>query len=602
MKAVMLNNRYRIIKTLGRGGFGETYLTEDTHMPSGRKCVLKQLKPIVKQPKTPLWMKERFQREAAILEELGENSNQIPQLYAYFSEDGKFYLVQEWIEGLTLDQYWEREGNLHRDEVRQILLQLLPVLNYVHSRRIIHRDIKPENIILRQGDNLPFLIDFGAVKEAMATEINQNSNSTYSASIGTPGYMSSEQAAGRPIYSSDLYSLGLTAIFLLTGKSPNELETNPRTGEIIWQEHAFNLDPKLAAVIDQAIRFHPRDRFATAQEMLVAINSGLNAPRTTHPTGATLNLAPRSNSASEQYISRGNKHHTIAMEPKGANKPKKRGLLANVALFMLIAIGIGAGTFAAGFAVISSLLRSPETSTQQAEVKPPTRTPDLFPTIEKQDDINQKESDQKQAEADKKEVERNEAAKNAARRARLRKIAAEIRKKVRNSEPETTEEQPEVFVEEKPPKKLAKIELEPASTPETEISIPILTTGTSESQLMSTLGEPNSTRRGWRPNSQVLVYYDVVPDQANISYQSDDTGKIRQTDVALNQSVSLGAMQQTLAKMLGGNAPAGVKEKLRSVYDRQANFSFFKVSNLEGKVQRDSKDRINISVWERGFQ
>ncbi|MEL6501426.1 MAG: serine/threonine-protein kinase, partial [Cyanobacteria bacterium J06623_1] len=264
----LLNNRYRIIKTLGRGGFGETYLTEDTHMPSGRKCVLKQLKPMVKQPKMPLWMKERFQREAAILEELGDGSSQIPQLYAYFSEDDKFYLVQEWIEGLTLNQYWEQEGNLHRDEVRQILTQLLPVLDYVHSRRIIHRDIKPENIILRRGDNLPFLIDFGAVKEAIATEVNGNSESTYSASIGTPGYMASEQAAGRPIYSSDLYSLGLTAIFLLTGLAPHELETDPRDGEIIWREHAANLDDELAEIIDRAIKFHPRDRFATAQAML----------------------------------------------------------------------------------------------------------------------------------------------------------------------------------------------------------------------------------------------------------------------------------------------------------------------------------------------
>ncbi|MGL5075033.1 MAG: protein kinase domain-containing protein, partial [Waterburya sp.] len=295
MKAGLLNNRYRIIQTLGRGGFGETYLTEDTHMPSGRKCVLKQLKPIVKQPKTPLWMKERFQREAAILEQLGEGHEQIPRLYAYFSEDDKFYLVQEWIEGLTLDQYWEKEGNLHRDEVRQILVQLLPVLNYVHARRIIHRDIKPENIILRQGDHLPFLIDFGAVKEAMATEINQGSSSTYSASIGTPGYMSSEQAAGRPIYSSDLYSLGLTAIFLLTGKSPNELETDPRNGEIIWQEHAFNLDPELAAVLDKAIRFHPRDRFSTAQEMLDTLNNGVKSSKT-NLTGVTLNVAPRNKS------------------------------------------------------------------------------------------------------------------------------------------------------------------------------------------------------------------------------------------------------------------------------------------------------------------
>ena len=99
-----------------------------------------------------------------------------------------------------------------------------------------------------------------------------------------------------------------------------------------------------------------------------------------------------------------------------------------------------------------------------------------------------------------------------------------------------------------------------------------------------------------------MAYYDVVPDQVNLSYQSDDTGKIRQADVYLDQSVSLGVMQQTLAKMLGGNASVEVRDKLRKVYNRQTQFSFFKTSNLEGKVQRDNKDRVTISVWERGFQ
>ncbi|MBE9047078.1 protein kinase [Pleurocapsales cyanobacterium LEGE 10410] len=569
MKAILLNNRYRIIRTLGRGGFGETYLAEDTHMPSRRKCVLKQLKPIVKQPKIPLWMKERFQREAAILEELGDSSEQIPRLYAYFSEDDKFYLVQEWIEGLTLDQYWEQEGNLHRDEVRQILRQLLSILDYVHSRRIIHRDIKPENIILRQGDNLPFLIDFGAVREAIATEVNQNSNSTFSASIGTPGYMSSEQAAGRPIYSSDLYSLGLTAIFLLTGLSPNELETNPRNGEIIWQEQAFNVDAELSSVINQAVKFHPRDRFATAREMLNSLHSGISTSQASNPTGVTLNLAPRTNSAGDNYFSR-ESHNTIALSKQG--KSKKRSLIATVGLFLLIAMGVAAGTFATGFVVISSLLRSPGEDSPQ-EVPSATRQPDLFPPVA-------------EVEKAKAKAERDAAKKRAE--------IAQAKEARENAEPK--EEQPEITLADKPPKILTKIDQEPA-----EIEIPILTTGITESQLVSTLGEPSSQRRGWRPNSKVLVYYDVVPDRVNLSYQSDDTGKIRQTDVLLDSTVSLDTMQQTLARMLGGDAPVAVTEKLRDVYQGQTNFSFFKVNNLEGKVQRDSRDRINISVWDGEF-
>ena len=559
MKATLLNNRYRIIKTLGRGGFGETYLTEDTHMPSGRKCVLKQLKPMVKQPKTPLWMKERFQREAAILEELGDGSSQIPQLYAYFSEDDKFYLVQEWIEGLTLDCYWEQEGNLHRDEVRQILIQLLPVLEYVHSRRMIHRDIKPENIILRQGDNLPFLIDFGAVKEAIATEVNQ-SGSTYSASIGTPGYMASEQAAGRPIYSSDLYSLGLTAIFLLTGKSPHELETDSRTGEIIWHEHAFNLDAELIEVLDHAIRFHPRDRFATASEMLDALKVGSHR-RATNATGVTLNLAPRRTSAG---VNLSKNEPTFAYHPARPKKNQKRGLFATVGLFALIATGVAVGTFATGFIVISSLLRSPE----PVEEVEPTRQPDLFSQTEVNDDTQEIEAE-----------------------ARVEREAQE------QAEETASEAESQRSLDKKEPKTLAKVDL-----PENELDIPILATGTSESQLVSTLGQPNSERTGWRPNSKILVYYDVVPDRVNLSYQSDDKGKIGQIDVTLDRSVSLGAMQQTLAQMLGGNAPPEIKQKLRSVYEEQTKFSFFKLNEHEGMVKTDAKNRINISVWEKGFQ
>nr|MDJ0576440.1 serine/threonine-protein kinase [Xenococcaceae cyanobacterium MO_234.B1] len=298
--AVLLNNRYQILETLGRGGFGETYLAEDTNMPSGRKCVLKQLKPIVQQPRIPQWMQERFQREAAILEELGEENCQIPRLYAYFSENDKFYLVQEWIEGETLAQKWKREGNLNSQQVKQILVQLLPVLNYIHSRRIVHRDIKPENIIIQdRSSRLPVLIDFGAVKEAMTTTVEHNHSSAWSASIGTPGYMPSEQAAGRPLYSSDLYSLGLTAIFLLTGKSPQELETDPQTGEIIWQEYADHVEPDLLAVLDKTIKFHPRDRYSTAQEMLTALQ-----PQTKYQgvTSATVKVSPAATSPTNRDL------------------------------------------------------------------------------------------------------------------------------------------------------------------------------------------------------------------------------------------------------------------------------------------------------------
>ncbi|AFY52886.1 serine/threonine protein kinase [Rivularia sp. PCC 7116] len=268
MMSMLLNNRYQIIRTLGSGGFGDTFLAEDTQMPSGRSCVIKQLKPIENNPQIYQLVQERFAREAAILEELGGLNHQIPTLYAYFCLDEKFYLVQEWIEGNTLSAKIQHQGLFNESDVREIVANILLVLQFVHSKRIIHRDIKPDNIILRQSDGKPVLIDFGAVRETMATVVNSQGSLTRSIVIGTPGYMPSEQAAGRAIYSSDLYSLGLTMVYLLSGKSPQQLETNSLTGEITWESEVGNISPALKTIINKAIAYHPRERYSSALEML----------------------------------------------------------------------------------------------------------------------------------------------------------------------------------------------------------------------------------------------------------------------------------------------------------------------------------------------
>jgi serine/threonine-protein kinase len=278
MAPALLNNRYRTIRLLGSGGFGETFLAEDTYMPSTRRCVIKQLKPVTGNPQIYQLVRDRFQREAAVLEELGEGSSQIPKLYAYFSEGGQFYLVQEWIEGVTLTDTVRAQGKLRESEVRGIVVSLLPVLDYIHKKHIVHRDLKPDNIILRQRDGVPVLIDFGAVKEAMGTVVNSQGNTTSSIVIGTPGFMPSEQAAGRPLFSSDLYALALTAIFLLTGKTPQELEVDPRSGEFVWHQHATHISPDFVAVLDKAIQYHPRDRYPNAPAMLSALQSAPAAP------------------------------------------------------------------------------------------------------------------------------------------------------------------------------------------------------------------------------------------------------------------------------------------------------------------------------------
>ncbi len=270
----LINNRYRVVRGLGKGGFGATFLVEDTQLPSGKRFVLKELMPIEHDPQTYTLVKQRFEREAVILEELGGLTTQIPSLYAYFTEAGKFYLVQEYVEGETIAQKVMVQGVMSDAAVRDWLIGLLPVLSVVHDRQIIHRDIKPENIILQQRDHTPVLIDFGAVRETMGMKLTPQEQSTQSIVIGTPGYMPSEQAAGRAMFSSDLYSLGMTAIYALTGKIPQELPTDPMTGEVQWRSYAPSVSNGLARILDRAIASHSRDRFATAQAMRLALDSG----------------------------------------------------------------------------------------------------------------------------------------------------------------------------------------------------------------------------------------------------------------------------------------------------------------------------------------
>ncbi|MCT7956825.1 protein kinase domain-containing protein [Laspinema palackyanum] len=387
MNSVLLNNRYRILQELGMGGFGQTFLAEDTQMPSKRRCVIKQLKPVTGNPAIYQMVQERFAREAAVLEQLGDGNAQIPKLFAYFELEGQFYLVQEWIEGGTLTKKVQTFGPLSEAEVRSLLTKILPVLGYVHSFRIVHRDIKPDNIMLRPsnpgsfspGEDIPVLIDFGAVKETMATAMSSSGGVTNSIAIGSPGFMSAEQAAGRPLYSSDLYSLGLTAIYMLTGKIPQEFPTDPATGEILWRSFAPTVSPGLAMVLDRAIRFNPRDRFPTAQEMLDALKPDINSQVATVPVApayrapvppsqvATVPVAPAHRAPVPP--SSPSPYRQSSPQPSGIS-PRALGIAAAV-------LGI---SFLIGFGIAQDRMPSdPPIATPPANNPPPDSPPPYTP-------------------------------------------------------------------------------------------------------------------------------------------------------------------------------------------------------------------------------
>ena len=265
---LLLRDRYRIIKALGRGGFGATFLAKDESLPGHPSCVIKQLRPAAESPHVLQMARDLFQREAKTLGKIG-NHPQLPRLLDYFENNQEFFLVQEYISGATLQQEVKRGGPFTEAGVRQFLSEILPMIQYVHSHQVIHRDIKPANLIRREQDRKLVLIDFGAVKDKVhPTRANSTEQTALTAyAIGTPGYAPPEQMAMRPVYASDLYAIGITCTYLLTGKSPKDFDYDPRTGEILWRQKV-QVSEHFANVLEKMLDISVRHRYQSAEAIL----------------------------------------------------------------------------------------------------------------------------------------------------------------------------------------------------------------------------------------------------------------------------------------------------------------------------------------------
>jgi serine/threonine protein kinase len=260
----LLDGRYRIASKLGEGGFGHTYLAHDTRIPNEPLCVVKHLKPASSDREYLKVANRLFTSEAQTLAQLGSH-DRIPRLLAYFEEAGEFYLVEEFVEGRSLDLELVRGYRLSDTQVFQILDDLLSVVEYTHSHGVIHRDIKPDNIIRRRSDGKLVLIDFGAIKQVQ-TQLNQEGQTAATVAIGTLGYMPSEQSQGKPRPNSDLYAIGVIGIQALTGLPPRELQEDYQTGELIWQ-HLVPNKSGLVDVLAKMTRYHYKDRYESAAEI-----------------------------------------------------------------------------------------------------------------------------------------------------------------------------------------------------------------------------------------------------------------------------------------------------------------------------------------------
>nr|WP_083260370.1 serine/threonine-protein kinase [Cyanobacterium sp. IPPAS B-1200]OEJ79682.1 hypothetical protein A5482_09285 [Cyanobacterium sp. IPPAS B-1200] len=353
----IINGRYEIVDNLAKGDIRETFLAKDTQMPSEKLVVIKKLKPLDSQNNNLELVQNLFAKQAQILEQIGQNSTQIPTLYDYFTEDEQFYLIQEYIEGKTLADI----GIINFARCEVILSSLLNTLKYIHSQNIIHRDIKPENIIIRQKDGLPVLTDFGAIKETMGAVDNLSAESPKI--NATTGFVAPEQSAGRIIFSSDLYALGLTMIYALTGKYPLEFANNPLTGELDWDNSLPNIPAPLKTTLQKAIKIEAGQRYHTAQEMYLALHQ--SQPQTI--TQDTVLVAPNNPremntssynptvvvSPSGQKFTKENYPHPVSgvNYSQGYYQPPNQGNNNNIIIILLtailVAIGVSGGFFIA---------------------------------------------------------------------------------------------------------------------------------------------------------------------------------------------------------------------------------------------------------------
>ncbi len=316
---LLLKDHFRGMSYLGEGGFGRTFVGLDQDRRNS-PCVIKQFLPLSQGSNALNKCIQLFEQEAELLEKLGKHP-QIPDLLAFFEQEGKLYLIQEFIDGKNLLTELQEKGRYTEDEVKQFLIEMLPVLDFIHQKSVIHRDIKPENILRRNNNLDPLiygkisnlvLIDFGVSKQISGVVMTKMGTG-----IGTPAYAPPEQNRGLVNASSDLYSLGVTAVRMLTGVLPEE-----RNGIIvddifdlynltwIWknwlEKNQISLDSNLIEILEKMLADKISDRFQTAREVFEALQTNLSLtqiqaniiydppitpfPQVTTPTQSTIKL------------------------------------------------------------------------------------------------------------------------------------------------------------------------------------------------------------------------------------------------------------------------------------------------------------------------
>ncbi len=372
----VLRDRYIIKNVIGQGGMGRTYVAEDTER-FHELCVLKEFIPLTQSPDVVAKAKELFQREANTLYQI--KHPQVPEFRATFEAEGRLFLVQDYVEGRNyrqlLSERRRQKATFTEAEAVTLLQQILPILSYLHSRKIIHRDISPENLMLRSQDQMPVLIDFGVVKEA-ATQLQSHLGMAQSTVAGKPGYAPPEQLqTGNAYASSDLYALAVTVLVLLTGKEPQDLFDDISLNWK-WQQFA-NVSPSLAKTLNRMLSYKPAQRFSSAEEVLQALQGAYSSELKTVAVGRQTTPDQLAGLQEKTVYAASNP------PPKRANPASRQGQGAGINIFLgtLLVLISGIASWAIASVIFDrSKPSQPVTSAINNNSSQPTTVPTSTPS------------------------------------------------------------------------------------------------------------------------------------------------------------------------------------------------------------------------------
>ncbi|MBF2027906.1 MAG: AAA-like domain-containing protein [Oscillatoriales cyanobacterium C42_A2020_001] len=267
----IIRRRYEVIKELGTGEFIQTYLVKDRDLPSQNQYVVKQLTPFASDIDTLGKVRSLFTNHFKELEKLNGHG-QIPKLFASFEENQEFYTVQEYIEGVNLDDQMQSNQLWRESDVVDLLIETLSILEFVHRQGLAHKNLKPTNLRRRKQDGKIVLIDFGTLQEIYASTASDEEQAAIYQQLNIEGYIPPTQDDRTPA-GYDLYALGMIGVQALTGMLPSDLTTDKKTGEIIWRyaiadRPMIQVSDQLAEILTKMIRHAPGDRYTSASQVL----------------------------------------------------------------------------------------------------------------------------------------------------------------------------------------------------------------------------------------------------------------------------------------------------------------------------------------------